>query len=258
MTLWTILGGVGSSDEANVAPQPATTYFPVHDSAASAKPFLRTTEEDAFSLYHDYTFKLDFNIHKGQQKFKEGSTIKTTNDKIIIEVRPYYVDNLENKGGSSNTKDLFGRRAKGECNVRKKSIVEIMCNQEKGKRKSALMHASRIKMTVQLSMNNEALWRLVNAPSSECQISLGIFNSNDVEPLRYKFFITKSGYCRNLSHSLSVATQDGRVTAQAPDFTGTNVYHTTPHTAKSVTRHGLPKYKLTTIRALAPSVMLVI
>ncbi|KAI5649234.1 hypothetical protein M9H77_35239 [Catharanthus roseus] len=71
-----------------------------------------------------------------------------------------------------------GRRAKGVHNVRKKSIVEIKCNQVRGKRKSTLMRASRIKAVVQLSpMKGKDL----NAPSSECQLNLGIYNSSNAE-----------------------------------------------------------------------------
>ncbi|KAI5680828.1 hypothetical protein M9H77_02055 [Catharanthus roseus] len=62
-------------------------------------------------------------------------------DKIASEVGLYYVDNSENEVGSSNIKDPVGRHAKGERNIRKKSIVEIKCNQIRGKRKIALMHA---------------------------------------------------------------------------------------------------------------------
>ncbi|KAI5681823.1 hypothetical protein M9H77_03051 [Catharanthus roseus] len=82
---------------------------------------------------------------------------------------------------SSIIKDLIGNRVKGEGNVRKKSIVEIRCNQVKEKRKNALMCASRNKMAVQLSMNNEALGKVVNAPSSECQFSSDISSYSNVE-----------------------------------------------------------------------------
>ncbi|KAI5653167.1 hypothetical protein M9H77_30354 [Catharanthus roseus] len=88
-----------------------------------------------------------------------------------------------NEVGSSNIKDLIGRRAKGERNIRKKSIVEIKCNQARAERKNALTHASRIKIVVQLSMNNEVLGRDLNFASSECQISLGTSNYGNVEPL---------------------------------------------------------------------------
>ncbi|KAI5666241.1 hypothetical protein M9H77_16094 [Catharanthus roseus] len=103
-------------------------------------------------------------------------------DKIIAKVGPYYVDNSKNESRYSNIKDPIGRRAKGERNMRKKSIVEMKCNQAKGKRKSALTHASIIKTIFQLTMNNEALERGVNAPSSEFELSLGISNSSDGEP----------------------------------------------------------------------------
>ncbi|KAI5683307.1 hypothetical protein M9H77_04535 [Catharanthus roseus] len=69
-------------------------------------------EEDAFSLYNDYAFRLGCGF----------SNI----------VGPYYIDKA-------------GQR---ERYVRKKSIVEIKCNQAKGKRTSALTHASRIKTVV--------------------------------------------------------------------------------------------------------------
>ncbi|KAI5676141.1 hypothetical protein M9H77_07091 [Catharanthus roseus] len=69
-------------------------------------------------------------------------------DKIASEVGPYYVNNSENEVGPSNIKEPIGRRAKGECNIRKKSVVEKKCNQARGARKSALMYASRIKTTV--------------------------------------------------------------------------------------------------------------
>ncbi|KAI5661897.1 hypothetical protein M9H77_21220 [Catharanthus roseus] len=50
-------------------------------------------------------------------------------DKISSEVGHYYVDDLDNEVGSSKIKDPVGRRAKAEYNIRKKSIVEIKCNQ---------------------------------------------------------------------------------------------------------------------------------
>ncbi|KAI5648785.1 hypothetical protein M9H77_34790 [Catharanthus roseus] len=66
-------------------------------------------------------------------------------DKIASEVGPYYVNNSDNEVVSSNIKDPVRSCTKGECNIRKKNIVEIKCNQARGKRKSALTHASRIK-----------------------------------------------------------------------------------------------------------------
>ncbi|KAI5681872.1 hypothetical protein M9H77_03100 [Catharanthus roseus] len=62
-------------------------------------------------------------------------------DKIASEGGPYHVDNLDNEVGSSNIKDPVGRCAQGECNKRKKSIVEIKCNQASSKRKRYVMHA---------------------------------------------------------------------------------------------------------------------
>ncbi|KAI5663131.1 hypothetical protein M9H77_22454 [Catharanthus roseus] len=70
--------------------------------------------------------------------------------------------------GLSIIKDPIGSHAKGKRNIRKKSIVEIRCNQVKGKKKNSLMCASRNKTAIQLSMNNEALGKVMNAPSSEC------------------------------------------------------------------------------------------
>ncbi|KAI5676906.1 hypothetical protein M9H77_07856 [Catharanthus roseus] len=69
-------------------------------------------------------------------------------DKIASEVGPYYVDNSDNEVSSSNIKDPVERRAKRERNIRKKRIVEINCNQVRGKRKSSLTHASRIKTSI--------------------------------------------------------------------------------------------------------------
>ncbi|KAI5661842.1 hypothetical protein M9H77_21165 [Catharanthus roseus] len=83
--------------------------------------------------------------------------------------------------GSSIIYDPIGSCAKGERNVRKKSIVEIRCNQVQGKRNNALMCASRNKTAVQLSMNNEALGKVVNASISVCQFSLGISSYSNVE-----------------------------------------------------------------------------
>ncbi|KAI5662263.1 hypothetical protein M9H77_21586 [Catharanthus roseus] len=42
-------------------------------------------------------------------------------------------DIADKEVGSSNIKDPVGRCAKGERNIRKKSIVEIKCNQARGK-----------------------------------------------------------------------------------------------------------------------------
>ncbi|KAI5676270.1 hypothetical protein M9H77_07220 [Catharanthus roseus] len=126
----------------------------------------------------DFANELDINA---RECVEEG--FRMMNDNIASEVGPYYVDNLENEVGSSNIKDPVGRCVKGEHNIRKKSIVEIKCNQAKGKRKRALTHASRIKTTVHLCMNNEVLGRSVNFTSSECKISLGTSNYSNVEPL---------------------------------------------------------------------------
>ncbi|KAI5682465.1 hypothetical protein M9H77_03693 [Catharanthus roseus] len=68
-------------------------------------------------------------------------------DKIAFEVGYHYINDSNNEVGSSKIKDPVGRRAKGERNIRKRNIVEIKCNQTRGKRKSAFTHASRIKTT---------------------------------------------------------------------------------------------------------------
>ncbi|KAI5671876.1 hypothetical protein M9H77_12240 [Catharanthus roseus] len=104
-------------------------------------------------------------------------------DKLASEIGPYYINNSKNEVGSSNIKDPVGKRTKRERNIRKKNIVEMKCNQARGKRKSALTHALKIKITVQLSMNNEVLERDLNFTSSECEISLGTSNNGNVEPL---------------------------------------------------------------------------
>ncbi|KAI5648838.1 hypothetical protein M9H77_34843 [Catharanthus roseus] len=97
-------------------------------------------------------------------------------DRIVVEVGPYHVDDLGNKG-SSIIKDPIRSRVKIELHVRKKSIVEIMCNQVKGKRKNALMYASSNKTAVQLSMHNEALGKFVSAPNSKRHFSLVCFDN---------------------------------------------------------------------------------
>ncbi|KAI5674097.1 hypothetical protein M9H77_14461 [Catharanthus roseus] len=119
--------------------------------------------------FSDLIFASELNVN-AQECVGEG--FRVMKDKIIIEVGPYYVDNLEIEGGSSNVKDPVGRQ----------EIVEIKYNQEKGKRKGALTHASKIKTTVQLSMNNEVLGRIINVPGSEFELNLGISNCSDVKP----------------------------------------------------------------------------
>ncbi|KAI5666793.1 hypothetical protein M9H77_16646 [Catharanthus roseus] len=106
---------------------------------------------------------------------------KMMKGKIIAEVGPYYMDNSENEGRSCGIKDPVGRCTKRIRNVRKKSIVEIKCNQARGKRKSTSTRASRIQTTVQLSMTNEDLEKDLNAQSSEGQLSLEIYNFSDVD-----------------------------------------------------------------------------
>ncbi|KAI5683645.1 hypothetical protein M9H77_04873 [Catharanthus roseus] len=103
-------------------------------------------------------------------------------DKIAYEFGHYYVDDSDNEVGSSKMKDPIGRHAKREHTIRNKSIVEIKCNQIRGKRKSALTYASRIKTAVQLSMINGVLGRDLNFTSSECDISLGTSSCDNVEP----------------------------------------------------------------------------
>ncbi|KAI5656934.1 hypothetical protein M9H77_25727 [Catharanthus roseus] len=89
-------------------------------------------------------------------------------DKYILKRWTKYVDvsgsssgigdaRKENEGRSSGIKDPIGRRAKGVHKVRKEGIAEIKYNQARGKRKSTLMRASRVKTNVQLSMTNEDL-----------------------------------------------------------------------------------------------------
>ncbi|KAI5670794.1 hypothetical protein M9H77_11158 [Catharanthus roseus] len=85
------------------------------------------------------TIKLNINTGEG---IEEG--FRMMKAKIASEVEPYYVDNSDNDVGSSNIKDSVGRRAKGEHNIRKKNIVQINCNQARGKRKCALTYTSRI------------------------------------------------------------------------------------------------------------------
>ncbi|KAI5673299.1 hypothetical protein M9H77_13663 [Catharanthus roseus] len=87
------------------------------------------------------------------RKFSDliSARFKTMRARIVAEVGPYHVDDLGNKG-SSILKDHIRSHAKGERNVRKKSIVEIRCNQVKGKRKNALMCASRNKATIQCTI----------------------------------------------------------------------------------------------------------
>ncbi|KAI5649658.1 hypothetical protein M9H77_35663 [Catharanthus roseus] len=66
----------------------------------------------------------------------------------------------DNEGRPSDIKDPVGRCAKRLCNVRKKSIAEIKCNQARGKMKSTLIRASRIKTAIQFSITNEDLGRI--------------------------------------------------------------------------------------------------
>ncbi|KAI5656505.1 hypothetical protein M9H77_25298 [Catharanthus roseus] len=93
-------------------------------------------------------FASELNVN-ARECVEEG--FKMMRHRIVVEVGPYRVDDLGNKG-SSIIKDPTGSRAKRERN----------CNQVKGKRKNALMRASRNKMVIQLSMNNEALEKVVN------------------------------------------------------------------------------------------------
>ncbi|KAI5681898.1 hypothetical protein M9H77_03126 [Catharanthus roseus] len=128
----------------------------------------------------DISVKLNINA---SESIEEG--FRMIKDNISSEVGPYCVDNSDNEVGSSNIKDPVRRRAKGECNIRKKSIVEIKYNQARGKRKSALTHTSRIKTAIQLSMKNEVLGRNLNFTSSECEISLGTSNNGNVEFINF-------------------------------------------------------------------------
>ncbi|KAI5649155.1 hypothetical protein M9H77_35160 [Catharanthus roseus] len=119
--------------------------------------------------FSNLIFASESNMNVGEC-IEEG--FKMMKDKIIAEVRPYYVDNSENEGRSSDIKDRVGRRAKRVRN----------CNKAKGKMKSNLMCVSMIKTVVQLSMTNEDLGKNLNAPSSDSQLSLEIYNSGNAEP----------------------------------------------------------------------------
>ncbi|KAI5652685.1 hypothetical protein M9H77_29872 [Catharanthus roseus] len=118
--------------------------------------------------FSDLIFPSELNINARECREEEFRMLKDNN---ASEVGHYYVDDLDNEVGSSKIKDP------------KKNIVEIKYNQAKGKRKSALTHASRIKIVVQLSMNNKVLGRDLNDTSSECYISLGTSSCGNEEPL---------------------------------------------------------------------------
>ncbi|KAI5648243.1 hypothetical protein M9H77_34248 [Catharanthus roseus] len=104
--------------------------------------FVMQGKREMLRKFSDLISASKLNIN-ARQYVEEG--FRMMKDKIIAEVGIYYVDNSENESGSSNTKYLVGRRAIGEHSIRKKNIVEIKCNQARGKRKSALTHASMIK-----------------------------------------------------------------------------------------------------------------
>ncbi|KAI5682910.1 hypothetical protein M9H77_04138 [Catharanthus roseus] len=141
---------------------------------------LGKVNKNDIASYSTWMREMELNINS-RECIEEGFRI--LKDKFASEVGHYYVDDSDNEVGSSKIKDPVGRRTKRERNIRKKSIVEIKCNQTSGKRKSALTHASRIKTVVQLSMNNEVLQRDFNFTSSECDISLGTSSCSNLEPL---------------------------------------------------------------------------
>ncbi|KAI5676360.1 hypothetical protein M9H77_07310 [Catharanthus roseus] len=76
--------------------------------------------------FSDLISTSELNIN-ARECIEEG--FRMLKDKIAYEVGHYYVDDLDNEVGSSKIKDPVGRHAKGERNIRKKSIVEIKCNQ---------------------------------------------------------------------------------------------------------------------------------
>ncbi|KAI5683401.1 hypothetical protein M9H77_04629 [Catharanthus roseus] len=92
-----------------------------------------------------------------------ASKLNTNARECIKEGFKIMKNKIINEGRSFGIKDLVGRRVKRVCNIRKKSIAKIKCNQARGNRKSTLTHALRIKTTVQLSMTNEYLGKDLNA-----------------------------------------------------------------------------------------------
>ncbi|KAI5671364.1 hypothetical protein M9H77_11728 [Catharanthus roseus] len=74
--------------------------------------------------FSDLIFASELNIN-AQEYIEKG--FRMTKDKISSKVGPYY------EVSSSNINDLVGRRTKGERNIRKKNIIEIKCNQARGK-----------------------------------------------------------------------------------------------------------------------------
>ncbi|KAI5649187.1 hypothetical protein M9H77_35192 [Catharanthus roseus] len=93
---------------------------------------LTTIFDEVISEWRSNTNMEEFRCNQWHVEMKGVGDSEKVNKKDIA--------GSKNEGGSSNIKDPVGRHAKGEYNVRKKSIVEIKCNQAKGKRKSALMH----------------------------------------------------------------------------------------------------------------------
>ncbi|KAI5666432.1 hypothetical protein M9H77_16285 [Catharanthus roseus] len=183
--------------------------------------------------FSDLIFASELKIN-ARECIEEGFSMMK--DKVASKVGPYYIDNSENGVGSSNFKDPVRWYAKGEHNIRKMSIIVRKCNQTRRKKKSALTHASRIKMAVQLSMNNEVLGRDVNFRSSKCEIRLGTSNYSNVEHLdvafRFAMFtapstmsaVSKSAYKKSWVDESQVIQDENTVSQATQDKNDNSIW----------------------------------
>lgn len=60
------------------------------------------------------------------------------------------MNDLKDERASFAVRDPLGSRAKREQNARKKNILKRMCDQTNGRKRNALMSASRTKTTIRL------------------------------------------------------------------------------------------------------------
>lgn len=109
-------------------------------------------------------------------------------DKVVDEVRSFYKNDLEGKRTLHAVRDSVGSRPKGVQNIWKKSIIEKMYKQAKGRKRNALFSASKIRTYVRLSMKENVskdMGKFLHISDNQDDMGLGIHVSGVVETQKF-------------------------------------------------------------------------
>lgn len=89
------------------------------------------------------------------------------------------MNDLEDNGTLDVARDPVGSRLRGVRNVRKKSNIEKICNQTKGRKRNALLSASRVGTNVHLRMKegvSKKMGKFLHISDNQDDIVLGMSN----------------------------------------------------------------------------------